>query len=512
MTNDGKELLPQNIQSLWQEHAVEKSFPVLEDRVSADVVVVGGGLTGLTTAYLLAKEGKEVVLLEAGNLMTGTSGHTTAKVSVQHDVIYDEFLQRFGLEKTKAYYKANDEAFRWMKGMVEQHQIDCDWEEQPSYLYTTQDLSVDKLEREARAYEQLHIPGGVYEGQLPEYLNAQKAIVVPSQAQFHPVRYARFLLSECERLGVRLFEHSPAIKVNFGTLPVVHCRNGAEAQGDHVLICTHFPFVDTHGFYFARMHVSRSYVLAVESDVDKPDGMFLEIDPPQHSLRTAKAEDGTPLLLVGGEGHKTGQGINTHKPYEHLLSYASRAFGVKSVHYRWSAQDLVTNDKLPFIGPMTEQHRNVLVATGFRKWGMTTSAAAAHILARYVEGKEEESMFSPARFGSMKQLIRDNMDVAKHLVRGKFGLLQKHVDDIKPGEGDVVLHQGERVGIYREPEGKVHAVDTTCTHVGCEVNWNASDLAWECPCHGSRFDIDGLVLNGPAEKPLRVIDVDERIE
>ncbi|WP_246218439.1 FAD-dependent oxidoreductase [Litoribacterium kuwaitense] len=499
---------PQKPLSLWRDAARQTTqHPPLQQSETSEVVIIGGGLTGLTTAYLLAKEGKDVVLLEAGRLMTGTSGHTTAKVTVQHDLIYDEFLAHFGHDAIEAYYRANDEALRWMKALIAQHQIDCDWTEESAYLYTSQALSVDKLEREMRAYDRLNIPGQLVRQGLPDYMHAKLALMVPNQAHFHPVKYAAFLLTEAERMGARIYEQTTAMKLTDEQRPVITCDNGSTVTADHVLICSHFPFIDQGGFYFTRMHASRSYVLALESPTPPPQGMFLEVDPPQHSWRAANSTDGTPLLLLGGEGHKTGQGLNTHEPYEQLLNYAKKTVGVTNVHYRWSAQDLITSDKMPYVGPITRSHPNICIATGFRKWGMTNSTQAARQMARYVtEGKAFLSVSVPSRFKadpSLKHMARENADVAKHFARGKFGLVAKTPADVNKGEGAVVRYQGQRAGLYKDASGKAFLVDTTCTHLGCEVDWNDGDCAWECPCHGSRFAPTGEVLNGPAKKPLK---------
>ena len=332
-----------------------------------------------------------------------------------------------------------------------------------------------------------------------------------NQAQFHPLHYLKTLVELAVKHGASFYEQTVAQHIETSTRPVVQTKNGATITCDTVVICTHFPFFDP-AFYFARLHAERSYVIAVESH-ERLQGMYLSANEPKRSLRYTMI-DGKPLLFVGGESHKVGQGTNMIHHYEALQSFSKHIFGLSDVQYRWSAQDLVTLDNLPYIGPIRTSLPHILVATGYRKWGMTTSTVAAHLLADLALQKENRyaQLFAPSRFvadPSLNHLLTEGIDVAKHFLIGKLEYALRTPRDISPGEGAVVNVDGKRAGAYRDEQGRLYVVDTTCTHMGCELEWNNSERSWDCPCHGSRFSFSGKVLEGPATEPLRQLEGDE---
>lgn len=506
-------VLPTYPESLWQKTAEGlASHPKLEENMHADVVVVGGGITGLTTSYLLAKDGLRVVLLEAGTLFSGTTGHTTAKITAQHDLIYDALIRQEGPEKAGLYYKANEDALRFIQHTVNEHKIECGFTEQDSYVYTNEDSYLSKLQDEMAAYERLGISGS-YVDHIPlKNVATKAAIIMRKQAQFHPLQYLSALTDKFVETGGRVFEHTVATDIVQDERPIVTTAGGHQITCDHVVISSHFPFFDGYGFFFARMHAERSYALAVKGAIDYPGGMYLSAEEPKRSIRSAADLDGSPLLILGGQNHKTGQGICTINHYEALQRFAMDNFGTESIVYRWSAQDLVTGDKLPYIGRITENNPNVFLATGFKKWGMTTGAAAALLIRDLVHGRTSPytELFAPSRslsLKTLKNLVVENLDVAKHLISGKVEMVYRQPHDLNLDEGAAVSVHGRRAGAYRDPEGNLHVVDTTCTHMGCEVEWNDGERTWDCPCHGSRFSVTGTVLEGPAERPLKTIEI-----
>ncbi|MGO4539176.1 FAD-dependent oxidoreductase [Paenibacillus sp. 2TAB19] len=501
------EALPQFPDSYWI-HSTDKlpTFPKLEQDLSTDAVVVGGGISGITTAYLLAKEGLKVVLLEAGVLLNGTTGHTTAKITAQHDLIYDELVTKEGVEKAALYYKACEDALQFIEKNVEKYKIDCGFTKQSAYVYTNSEPYLAKLEKEIAAYSKLGMPGELQD-RIPLHIPSKAALVLHNQAQFHPLHYLSTLLSELVKEGAEIYEHTTAVDVESGMMPQVITSNGHRISCKHVVSCSHFPFYDGMGFYFARMHADRSYVLGVKSKDNYPGGMYLSAEDPKRSIRYTDTASGDKLLIIGGQSHKTGQGICTINHYEELRKFAVEHFGLEEISYRWSAQDLVTGDKVPYIGRITESSPNVYVATGYRKWGMTGGTAAALLIRDLIMERANpyEELYSPSRSYSLtaiKNVVVDNLDVAKHLIEGKLDIVHKHPTDMQNDEGGVVRHNGKRAGAYRDKSGKLYIVDTTCTHMGCEVEWNNGDRTWDCPCHGSRFSVNGDVIEGPAEQPL----------
>ncbi|MXQ55908.1 FAD-dependent oxidoreductase [Shimazuella alba] len=503
--------LPIYPEPYWRDPNPFQSYFRLKGDSQTDVVVIGAGIAGITTAYLLSKEGKKVILLDAGKVGNGTTGHTTAKITAQHDVIYDELIQHFGSAKAEDYYQANMKAKKFIEDTIQQLAIDCDFKQEDAYLYTIEDANMEKLEKEAKAYETLGIKGA-YVDKLPLDLGQKAGLIMPNQAQFHPLRYLRSLLDQFIASGGQVFENTTVVDVEEGQSPAVITRDQHRIHCKQVVICSHFPCYDKGG-YFARLHADRSYVLAIKPEKSYPGGMYLSIDnPATRSLREVTIH-GEQYVLVGGQSHKTGKGVCTMEHYEILEKFAKDTLGIKEYPYRWSAQDLITLDKVPYIGRLTAKHENIFVATGFRKWGMSHSTVSALLITDLIMERDNpyEALYDPSRFQadpSLRTLIVENLDVAGSLVAGKVGLTFKEPADLNPDEGAIVMVGGEKCGAYRDVDGALHVVDATCTHLGCEVEWNHGDRTWDCPCHGSRYSTDGEVIEGPAEKPLAPVTVE----
>lgn len=501
------EKIPQFPKTYWREIELP-SFKKLTNNITVDVAIVGAGITGITAAYLLAKAGVKVAIIEAGSVLNGTTGHTTAKITAQHGMLYDELIQHFGEEKAKLYYESNSNALQFIQKLVSENQIDCDFAHEDALIYAVTDEYGDKLETEWQAYQKLGIIG-MLNDKLPFDIQIKKALVMEKQARFHPLKYLKHLLAEAVQAGCQVYENTTASDIEDPAEgPKVMTTNGHRVSCKHVFVASHFPFYDGLGFYFARMHAERSYAIGIKTDKEYPGGMYISADSPTRSIRSTPLADGGNLIIIGGENHKTGQGIDTIKHYQELEAFAQQVFGISEYSYRWSAQDLVTLDKLPYIGPITEKKTNVYVATGYKKWGMTTGTLAARMFADYVLERDQpySELYSPSRFTadpSLRKLLSSNADVAAHLLKGKLEFVPKNAQDLRVGEGGVVMHHGKRAGAYKDEDGKLYIVDTTCTHLGCETEWNHAEKTWDCPCHGSRFSYDGNVVEGPAKKPLK---------
>ncbi|SFP45394.1 FAD-dependent oxidoreductase [Salibacterium halotolerans] len=499
--------LPEHTESYWRETIDIPSFGKLEEDTAADVVVVGGGITGLTTASLLVKEGLDVVVLEADRLLNGTTGHTTAKITAQHGLIYDELIHHMGKTKARLYYESQNEALQFIKQNMEKQQISCDFHTETAYLYAESDQDARRLKKEYEACQTLHIPVDTLDT-IPLPLQVKSALSMPEQARFHPLQYVKHLIQDIVKHGGRIYEDTTAVNIaREKHKESVRTENDCRVTVDSVVCCSHFPFYEGTGFYSGRMHADRSYVLAVQTGSPYPGGMYLSAGSPVRSLRSASM-NGQEMVLIGGENHKSGQGRNTLEHYRALQQFAGSLFDKAEILYRWSAQDLTTMDKVPYIGEVTTSRPDVYIATGFNKWGMTNSTCAALLLKDLVLKKENpySELYTPARFHadpSIKHFFKENMDVAKHLIKGKLEMPRASVKELESGDAAVFMADGQRKGAYRDKNGELYIVDTTCTHLGCEVEWNHGDRTWDCPCHGSRFSCTGEVIEGPAEKPLQ---------
>ncbi|WP_186577731.1 FAD-dependent oxidoreductase [Aquibacillus kalidii] len=509
MTEENNYHMPETPEPYWRESVSFPSFPKLEEDITVDVGIVGGGITGITTAYLLSKKGYKVALIEAGKLLNGTTGHTTAKVTAQHGLIYDELIQHLGEDKARLYYEAAMEAKQFIKDTIEEKNIACDWSSEDAFVYTNSDKYVSKIDKEMEAYEKLDIKGGIVDD-IPFNIPIKKAIKMDDQAQFHPLKYLKPLVDSIIENDGLIYENTTASSVDSGDHPIILTSNSHHIVCKRVVQASHFPFHGGEGYYFARMYPSRSYIVGVTSKESYPGGMYISAEKPTRSIRSTTV-DGEELWLIGGDGHRTGEGKPTLEHYQALEQFAETTFGMDEYKYRWSAQDLTTLDKVPYIGQVTDDQPEILVATGYRKWGMTNGTVAALVLTDIITGTDNRfiDLYKPSRFHAdpdLKKFNKYNAKVAKHLIKGKLEYTSTTIEDVGQDEAKVIRLNGNRAGVYRDKHGEVHIVDTTCTHMGCEVNWNNGDRTWDCPCHGSRFAIDGAVVEGPANKPLKKLE------
>jgi glycine/D-amino acid oxidase-like deaminating enzyme/nitrite reductase/ring-hydroxylating ferredoxin subunit len=495
--------------SVWIETGPEQpELPELDDHLRVDVAVLGGGIVGITTALLLAEAGVRVALLEANRLARGVSGYTTAKVSSQHGLIYDRLRSRFGAGGARAYGAANEGALGWMAERVRAHAIDCDWRTRAAYAYAGR----HEIEREADAALEAGLPASVVHT-TPLPYDVEAAVRFDGQAEFHVRKYLLALAAQLRDAGGSVFERSHAVEVATDEDCMVKTPGG-RVTADRVVVATHFPFLD-RSLAFARVHPQRSYALACRIAGAPPEGMFISGSSPTRSVRAVPVDGGADeLLLVGGEGHKTGQGGDTRERYRALEDFARRHWDVQSVEYRWSSQDNTTIDGVPYVGPLTPRSDRVLMATGFAKWGMTGGTAAALMLADRLLGRPNAwaALFDPNRVklrASLPRLLEENAQVGMRFVGDRLTKRgERPIHDLAPGEGDIVRHEGEKVAGYRDDDGTLVAVSPVCSHLGCQVNWNRAERSWDCPCHGSRFAPDGDVLQGPAVHRLERKPID----
>lgn len=508
MSRNKNDKFPDVAESYWLDSAELRKFPKVTEDVVADAVVIGAGISGVMTAYLLTQQGYKVVVVEAGKVLNGTTGYTTAKLTAQHGLIYDYLIEHLGQEKTRLYYEANAKALEYVKEVVVQKEIDCDFSEETAFIYAEDKEQQKKVQKEAQAYEKLGIDGG-FTDDIPLNILNFGAVMMKSQAQFHPVKFLIPLIEEIVAAGGAFFEHTMIQDIEKGETSAAITADGLKVSGKYIAVCSHFPFYDKEGFYFARLHPKRSYTLAVETAMKFPGGMYLSAGDPKYSLRTVY-EGGKKLILIGGNGHSVGHKDDTKENYEQLYQFGQKTFGVEKVHYRWSAQDPSPLDKVPYIGSYGLGDENIFVATGYRKWGMTTGILAGQLLTDLITGKQSdyEEVFTPERLNktTVKKGFKQNKHVAKMLVKDKIENPSSHLTDLQEDEGKVIEFNDQRAGAYRDRQGALHIVDTTCTHMGCETRWNNAERTWDCPCHGSRFSYEGNVVEGPATKPLKKLE------
>ena len=499
--------------SVWVATTPETAYPPLSGRIEVDVAVIGAGITGLTTALLLKEAGATVAVLEAGRVASGTTGYTTAKVTSQHGLVYAELVGKHGHDKARQYADANQAAIELVAGQVERRNIDCQFERQDAYTYTTEAERRADIAAEVEVATSLGLPATYVENTALPY-PVEAAVRFTGQAQFHPRRYCLALAEAIPDAGSHLFEMTRGLDVDEsgdGQGRVVVKADGGEVVAGDVVVATLLPFVDLGGF-FAKAHPVRSYAMAVRVDGEAPSGMYLSADTPTRSVRPVHL-DGDVGLILGGESHKVGQGGDTEQYYATLGSWSRANFSVASVEHRWSAHDYVPVDSLPFVGRSPRSQR-LQVATGFKKWGMSNGTAAGRIMADNILGRENPwaAAFDATRVdvtGSVKEFVSENLNVGKRFVKDHLDRLSApSAAHLAPGDAGLVDAGGEKVAAYRHPDGTLQAVSAICTHMGCTVQWNPAETTWDCPCHGSRFACDGTVLNGPAVADLTQVPID----
>jgi glycine/D-amino acid oxidase-like deaminating enzyme/nitrite reductase/ring-hydroxylating ferredoxin subunit len=490
--------------SLWMDTAPGPDRSTTPLPGSADVVVLGGGIAGLTTAYLLATAGRSVLVIESRSVAAGVSGHTTAKVTAQHGVKYDALARSHGAPAATRYGEAQTAALEWIATKDAELGIDCDFSRQDSYVYTADPSQVEKLKREADAAEQAGLPAS-FVTEIPLSVPAVAAVRFSGQAQFHPRRWLLGLSERIEQRGGRIVEGVRAQDIDEFGGPVVRTSHG-DVQARDVVVCTHYPIFD-RGLFFARLDPVRDLVVAGPvADNATPSGMYL--DAGTHRSIRGYVKDGMPMAVVGGEHYRTGESVDVQNRYRHLAEWAREHIGVHRVSHRWSAHDLSTVDLMPYVGRYHPAARRLWVATGFGQWGMTGGTAAGLLLRDLILGDDnpDAALFDPNRFDlwSVRSLVGNNITVARHLFVDHFQALREPsgLDDLAPGDAKVTRMDGALVAAYRADDGRLHTVSAHCTHLGCLVAFNNAEKSWDCPCHGSRFGVDGSVLHGPATRPL----------
>lgn len=491
-------------ESIWIATTETHQFGVLESPMEVDVAVLGAGIAGLTTALMLKEASLRVAVIDMGRVSGATTGHTTAKVSAQHGLVYDTLSSKLGRDAALAYAGANTSAVELIEDLVREHGIDCDWERRPAYAYTELDSHVGQIEKEVEAARQAGVAASfTAETDLPWPVKA--AVRFDHQAQFHPRRYCLALARLVDSGGSRVFEQTRALDVDEGS-PCVVKTDRHDVRAAFVVLATHLPFLD-RGAYFARCHPEREYALAAALEGPVPKGMYISVEQPTRSVRQHPFHGGE-LLILSGESHKTGQDAATEQHYTALEDFARERFEVHAVHYRWSTQDHMSLDGVPYIGKLRRASDRLYVATGFNKWGMTSGTVAGLVIRDLILERDNPwaDLFDPKRVNvvaSAATFVKENVNVARRFVQDRLAQrASTSPDQLEPGEGQVVSAGLEQIALSRDEGGELHAVSARCTHMGCIVHWNPAETSWDCPCHGSRFAADGKLLEGPAVTPL----------
>ena len=495
------------MESLWIETTKDElKLNQLEEDEQTEVCIIGAGLFGLTTAYYLTLLGKKVTVLEKGEIGEKVSGNTTGKVTSQHGLFYDHLIKDYGKEYAHKYLEANEEAIKNIKEIIDNEKIECEYTERKAYVYTTKQDEVIQIEKEVEAVRKIGKEVKlVTETELPFKVKA--AIEFDGQAQFHPRKYmiglAKSILKENKICN---FTTVVDVKKEGDGFTIYTDKGNVEAK--YVVLATHYPIINVPGFHFLKMYQTTSYIIAVETNSKLPEGMYINDKPPIYSFRTAQYNE-KEILLIAGSDHKTGEPIPDNSKYEELEKKAKELYPDSKVLFRWNTRDCISLDKIPYIGEFSNLMQNMYIGTGFKKWGITFSNIAANIVKDKIIGKENkyENIFAATRLKpiknrwEMKNILKEAVE---SIALNKFKIESHSIDQIENDNGAIIKSNGDNVGIYKDKEGKIYAVNPVCTHLGCLLSWNNLDKTWDCPCHGSRFDYMGRNLYEPAIKDLNL--------
>lgn len=474
----------------------------------ADVLVVGAGVVGLTTALLLQRRGREVAVVEARGLAGSVTTHSTVKLTVAHGTVYSRITKQRDAAAAADYARANLEGMAALAELAADLPVDAELRGGQRHLVYAEDpSSAGRIEAEQAAAQAAGIPAVLDDDSgLPFPVDA--ALSVEDQATFHPGRYVEGLARAFVDAGGVLVTGVRATDVeeHQGRCTVV--TDAGDVLAGQVVVATGSPFLDRGG-HFARLTATRSYgVAGVLPDGHDP-GMTIIVGPSTRSTRTAVL-DGERLLVVVGEGHEVGHETNTDERWDRLRAWARDRFGVEDFRYHWSAEETHSDDGVPFGGLANPGARRVYTATGFAGWGMTNGTAAARLIADLATEGDPPAWagtFDGRRAATTPpggHTLGQNLHVARTWVRDRFGSARppEEIASLTPGEGAVFSADRGDVAVSRDSEGELHSVSAVCTHLGCNVAWNRGEQSWDCPCHGSRFTAEGELLHGPASTPL----------
>ena len=498
--------------SLWSATSKEPSIPALDENINADVCIVGTGIAGMTTAYLLAREGKSVVILDKGQIGSGETAHTTAHLSNVLDAGYRKIEVLHGATNAQLIAQSHTAAIAQIESIVAEEKIDCDFERLDGYLLFPDRDSPRKFQQEWQAAKRAGLRVRKLK-QSPFDLKFGSCLRFPQQAQFHPLKYLAGLARAIKRLDGRLFGGTEAKEIKGGKTVKIGTKGRAIVSAGAVVVATNTPINDS-GKMYTKQEPYRTYVIGAFVPAGRiPRALYWDTEDPFHYVRlqriraNGKTQD---LLIIGGEDHKTGQAEGIEGRFARLATWGREHFpGIKEIAFRWSGQVMESMDYVAFIGRNPKDDPNVYIVTGDSGAGITHSTIAGMLLRDLIVGRDNPwvTLYDPARKtpAATDTFARENRKVAGEYAHWLTPGEVSTVEEIKPGMGAVIHRGSSTFAVSRDDEGSLHACSAVCSHLGCIVSWNSTEHTWDCPCHGSRFTPDGKLLNGPALGPLEKV-------
>lgn len=496
--------------SLWQDSAEAYNPTNRTDKnFLYDVIIVGAGITGISTGLVLQQAGKKCLVIEAANIGFGTTGGTTAHLNTLLDTPYTTIQKNFGKEDAKLVAASVKDAIQFIKNNIQQYNIDCGFSFADAYLFA-QD---EKQERELDEIAEASADAGIdikYSDDIPVPIHFTKAIKASGQAKFHPLKYVYGIATVFEKAGGVIIQNCRVTGIENNETVLVETEKGNFKTKD-IIYATHIP--PGVNLLHLRCAPYRSYAMAaILADNNYPKDLAYDMYDPYHYYRTQRV-NGQNYLIAGGKDHKTGHEDNTVRCFLKLESHIRKYFSVKEVPYHWSSQYFEPADGIPYIGHLPGHPESIYAATGFGGNGMVYSSVAALTLKEILFNEETKytNLFDPNRIkpiAGFTNFIKHNADVAKLFVSKFFSGEELHeLADLAPGDAKIVSYNKNKVALFKDEDGDVHAINPVCTHLKCEVKWNNVEQSWDCPCHGARYSYDGKIITGPADHDLEAIRI-----
>ncbi len=499
--------------SVWTDTAQIPLRPKLTRDVKANVCIVGAGIAGMTTAYLLARAGKSVVLLDDGPIGGGMTGRTTAHLVTALDDRYFELEQLHGRKGARLAAESHRTSIDQVESIVKDEKIDCEFERLDGYLFEPPDDLKDILERELKAAHRAGLSDLEIVERAPiSSYDTGKALLFPRQAQFHPLRYLEGLALAIEREGGQIYNQTHARKIEGGNPARIETSTESIVSADAVVVATNTPVNDLFAIH-TKQAAYLTYVIGAlvrRGEVER--ALFWDTPHPYHYIRLESLNDDYDLLISGGEDHKSGQKDDANVRFAALERWTLTRFPIKSVEYRWSGEVMEPIDGLAFIGRNPMDHDNVFIATGDSGNGMTHGTIAGMLISDLILGKENEwaTLYDPSRktLRALGKFAKENINVAAQYTDFVTPVEVDSSEEIPPGSGKIIRRGLKKIAAYKDDAGEVHELLAVCRHLGCIVDWNSLEKTWDCPCHGSRYDALGRVIMGPANKDLPLVEGD----
>lgn len=479
------------LKSIWLDTITKKNYERLEKNIKTQILVIGGGISGISCAYELSNYYNDIVLVTMNEFYSGTTGFTTAKVTYQHDDIYHRLLNSYNEEVATNYYEFNKMGLERIKEIVNLEKVDCEFNEVDSYLFNYHNEE-DIINDEYNAYQKLGIPGELTKFEEFDTL----ALKVSNQANFHPLKYLETLLSKLQEKGVKIYEQTKITSVIGITIIT---EDDYKINADKIIIATNYPIYPNVNLHFTKLIPSKSYVVVGKPKKDIKEGNYINPTEPVLSLRHYR-----DLLFVSGMSHDTKEMKDENTELNKLTDIGKERFEIEDFEFAWSTRDFKSVDMVPFIGKVAS---NIFLLTGYAKWGMTNSVAGSLLIKDLIIGNDSKFIetFDPLRNVMTKDFFKYNAGMVSTIIKSKKGF--EKFEDLEQTEGKIFKFRNKRYGVYKDEENTLFVVKATCTHLGCGLTYNKVNRTYDCPCHGSKFNYDGTVLAGPAKKDLEKVKI-----